>query len=274
MNQRGIHHEPLFHRFARRLTADGDPAPAGGGSPPAPAVVPPAGDGGAAPAPTVEAPAKPGDLNPAPASEPKSLLSDAKPEPIPVETEEQKAERLKNETPEEKTAREKVEADKAEADKGARAEAIKPYDALTLPEGMLADQPAFVDFKNTALDLGIEPEKAQKLIDTVAPKMKEAAEAPYNLWADTQEKWVSEIKADPVIGGANMEKALAVAARAIETYGTPELRTALAFTGAGNNPAVIRWMHKVGLTLGEGKPVEAKSAPTPKAPLATRMYGT
>ena len=188
----------------------------------------------------------------------------------PLETEEQKAERLKNETPEQKAAR---EADEAKA----RAEAMKPYDELKLPEGMPADQPAFVDFKNTALALGVEPEKAQKLIDTVAPRMKEALEAPYNQWADTQEKWVSEIKADPELGGAKFDANIANAALALDKYGTPEegrkLRAALAFTGAGNHPEIFRWMSRVGATLREGGPVNAKPAAA-KPSAASQLYPT
>ncbi len=253
---------PIFDRFARRLTAEGDPAP-GGGSP-ASADPPPAGDGGAAPAPAVEAPI-------APASEPTSLLSEAKAPETPPETEEQKAERLKNETPEQKAEREKAETE-------ARAEALKPYDALKLPEGMPADQPAFVDFRNAALDLEIAPEKAQKLIDTVAPKMKEALEGPYNLWADTQVKWVEEIKADTELGGAKFDAAISDAAIALDKFGTPEegkkLRAALAFTGAGNHPEIFRWMARVGAKFREGGPVNAKPAAGAKPSAASLLYPT
>jgi hypothetical protein len=103
MNQRHQWgHEPLFDRFARRLTADGD-TPAGGAA--APAAASPPADGGAAPD-AGGAPPAPAAGDPPPP--PKSLLTDAKvpdePKPAPVvpETPEQKAERLKNETPAEK----------------------------------------------------------------------------------------------------------------------------------------------------------------------------
>lgn len=262
---RHFNSDPLFNRFARLLTADGDAAPGGGSSPSA--VTPPAGDAGAAAAPAVEAPKI------APASEPTSLLSEAKapdaPAPV-AETEEQKAARLAAETPEQKTAREAEEAK-------VRTEAMVPYDALKLPEGMPADQPAFVDFKNAAHDLGVEPEKAQKLIDTVAPKMKEALEGPYNLWADTQVKWVNEIKADAELGGAKFDANIANAAIALDKFGTPEegrkLRAALAFTGAGNNPEIFRWMARVGAKFKEGGPVQAQTAPA-KAFNAADLYPT
>lgn len=188
----------------------------------------------------------------------------------PAETEEQKAERLKNETPEQKTAREAEEAK-------VRTEALKPYDALTLPEGVPADQPLFGEFKNLALDEGIAPEKAQKLVDLMVPKIVEAQKKPYEMWADTQEAWVNEIKADPVIG-KDLDKQIAIAARAIDNFGSADdrlaVRKALAFTGAGNNPAIVRWMHQVGLTLGEGVPVNGKPAGADKPSLAQLAYPT
>ncbi len=254
--------ERILDKFARRLTADGDAAPgAGGASPVAPASDAPPAGGGAAP-PAGAAP----DAAPA---EPTSLLSEPpKPEPVVVETDEQKAERLKNETPEQKAEREGKEAE-------ARAEALKPYDALKLPEGVPADQPLFSTFKSLALDEGIAPEKAQKLVDLMVPKIVEAQKAPYELWADTQEAWVKEVKEDPVIG-KDLDKNIAIASRAIDNFGTPEdrlaVRKALAFTGAGNNPAIVRWMHQVGMTLKEGSPVSAKPAAGAKPSLAELAY--
>lgn len=254
----------IIDRFARRLMVDGDPAPAGGSSP-EPVVAPPAG-GGAAP-PAGEAPA-------AAATEPKSLLSDAPVEGVlpaeepKVETPEEKAARLAAETPEQKTEREKVETE-------AKAAKLATYDVLKLPEGMPADQPAFVDFKSEAADLDIPPEKAQRLLDKVAPKIMEATKAPYELWADTQEKWVAEVKADPIIG-KDLDRNIAIAARAIDSYGSDAdrlaVRKALAFTGAGNHPDIVRWMHRVGSTLQEGKPVNAKPAEGAKPSLAQKAY--
>lgn len=278
MNQRHQWgHEPLFDRFARRLMADGDGTPAGGAPAPDAAASPPA-DGGAAP-----------DAGgaPAPAAQPKSLLTDAKapdgtpdpaPEPVkPPETEAEKAERLKNETPADKEAREKLETEEAEKAKAARTEALKPYDALKLPEGMPADQPAFVDFKNQALDLGVEPEKAQKLIDTVAPKLQEAVDAPYKAWAETQEQWIKACETDTEFGGANFEKNLGYAALAIDKFGGgekgAELRKAFAFTGAGSNPEIIRAFYRMGKAMSEGVPVLAKPAAADKS-VAARMYPT
>ncbi len=273
MNQRHQWgHEPLFDRYARRLLADGDPAPAGGAPAPAAAASPPA-DGGAAP-------------DAGGAAAPKSLLTDAKSpeggEPAPVEppkveeTPEQKAERLKNETPDEKTAREAQEAKDAETAKAARTEALKPYDALKLPEGMPADQPAFVDFKNQALDLGVEPEKAQKLIDTVAPKLQEAVDAPYKAWAETQEAWIKEAQNHPEYGGADFEKNLGHAARFIDKFGGGEkgadLRKAFSFTGAGSHPAIIGALIRAGKAMAEGVPIDGKVPPVPKG--ADSLYPT
>lgn len=44
---------------------------------------------------------------------------------------------------------------------------------------------------------------------------------------------------------------LAIAKKALDTYGTPEIRQLLETTGLGNNPEMIRFFWRVGKTLTE-----------------------
>lgn len=191
-----------------------------------------------------------------------------------AETPEQKAERLKNETPEQKVEREKVE--KAEADKKT-AEVLKTYEAIKMPEGVNKDQPAVQDFLKVAAEDGMPLEKAQRLVDSVAPKLQAAVDAPYKAWADVNAQWVTELKTDMEIGGDKLKENLGLAAKAIDTYSgaaaTPEgkaVRDALEFTGAGNNPAIVRMLVKVGKALAEGGPLGGNNKPS--ADLAAMMY--
>lgn len=260
MRYRGDASDRILDRFARRLMAEGDPAPVGGAAPVAEPTAAPPGADVAAPAPGVVPEIV----------VPPSLLGDEPPapEPAPPETEEQKAARLAAETPEQKAEREKAEGE-------AKAAARVPYDALKLPEGMPADQPAFAAFKDQALELGVEPEKAQKLIDTVAPQMKEALEAPYNQWAETVVEWVRQCKEDKEFGGADFEKNLAFASQFIDKIGGSEaaaVRKALNFTGAGNNPDMVRFLVRAGKAMQEATPIVAKPAAPEPASVARRAY--
>ncbi len=162
-------------------------------------------------------------------------------------------------------------ADTPPAEGETPAEAPKPpdYSAITLPEGV-TEGAVYDAFKEAAGKSGLAPEAAQALVDAVGPKLAEQVkaqlEAPYKAWTETQTAWVEEIKADPVIGGAKLDENLAMAATALDAFGGQKLREALDFTGAGNNPEVVKAFIQMGKMLTEGKfipgspPPQAKSA--------------
>ena len=86
----------------------------------------------------------------------------------------------------------------------------------------------------------------QKFVDLYTEAVIEATESQQKMWADTQQQWVDQAKADPEIGGDKFENNLGDAKRAIKQFGTPELDEAMAVTGAGNHPEFIRFMSRVG----------------------------
>lgn len=172
---------------------------------------------------------------------------------------------------------EQTEEEKAAA-AAKRADTLKSYDALKLPDGADPAQPAMVKFKETAADLGLPADQAQKLVDTVAPQLQEALAAPYNAWADTIEGWVAEAQKDPEIGGAKFKENLGLAATAIRELGGTEaskISKALAFTGAGNNPEILRLLVRAGKLVSEGKIAAAGNAAPAKRPtIAEQFYPT
>lgn len=161
------------------------------------------------------------------------------------------------------------------AEEAAKAEPLKPEDyKFELPENIAAEDPALKAFTEGAAELGISQEAAQALINKVAPQMQEAALEPYRQWAQLQEKWLGEVKADPEIGGSKLEGALATIASAFNTLGDnggKDVRAALDMTGAGNHPAVIKFMHKVAVALTEAGAVTG-SPPNGAKSAAERMY--
>jgi hypothetical protein len=108
------------------------------------------------------------------------------------------------------------------------------------------------DFGKVATEHGLSQPAAQALLDLHTKVLKEAAVAPYQLWAKTQSDWQDAIKADPEIGGDKLDANLAKVSKVLDQYGTKELRQALAYTGAGNNPEIARFMVKMADVLVEG----------------------
>jgi hypothetical protein len=167
-----------------------------------------------------------------------------------------------------------------EATDGGEAKAPEPvaYD-LKLPEGIEVDKAQLDAFTALLGENKVAPEVAQKLADLHIAAVKQIAEAPYQQWKDMQVTWQNEIKADPDFGGAKLEsETLPAIANALRVFSpTPEaeaaLRKAFSFTGAGNNPEIVRFVARIGKAVSEGSHVPAggPTAESQKSP-AEKLY--
>lgn len=125
------------------------------------------------------------------------------------------------------------------------------YKDFTLPEGWEIDKDAIGEFKSVAKELGLTQEQAQKLVDMQTKFSGKQNESLQSSWDKVQEHWRSEAEADKEFGGTNFQANVGVAKKALDKYGTPELREVIEVTGMGNNPELIRFLYRVGKTLGE-----------------------
>lgn len=225
---------------------------------PAPAPAPAAAPSAAPEKPAVSSPA-PG-ATPAPEVAP-NLIADAKGEAEPAKPAE-------------------VKVDEAKP-----ADAKAPlFPDLKLPEGVKADDPTIGQFKQDFADAGLSSEQVQKLVDKYGGKLmlvaevQKAFDAQAQLWKDTQQQWVDKVKADPEVGGANLQTNLAGIGKLIDRFGgkeSVELRKAFGLTGAGNHPEIVRFFTRIakatnleGSTVTGGKP-----APTTFKSAASTLYG-
>lgn len=142
---------------------------------------------------------------------------------------------------------------------------------FTLPEGVTLDEELGGMFKEFAKAKNLTKEEAQGLLDLSLKAQEKQAEA----YRATQAEWVNQSKADKEFGGGQFDQNLAVANKALDAFGTPELKTLLRTTGFGNHPEVIRAFVNVGKAVGEDKLV-VRGNHTPQAlnpdPIAKRMY--
>lgn len=171
----------------------------------------------------------------------------------------------------------KVDGEKKEGD-----DAPIEYVDFTLPEGSTLDPELRGKFTDILAKSGVSQDDAQSLVDLYGGEMKklaDAAKAPYEVWHKTRLEWQASVKADPELGGANYEPMKAEVAKVIDALsGDPkdakELRQALAFTGAGNNPAVLRFLYRAAQAMNEGATVQG-GGPTKEGTSAAKlMYPT
>ena len=125
-----------------------------------------------------------------------------------------------------------------------------------MPEGVELDKAAADEFSAIAKEHKLTQEQAQKFADIGAKMAQRQQEAHTKL----VESWVEQVKTDKDIGGDKLDENLAVARKALETFGTPELRDVHNSTGLGNHPAVIKAFYKAGKAISEDRVVSGQPA--------------
>lgn len=161
----------------------------------------------------------------------------------------------------------------AEAKPGDTGQPPQPeYTDFSLAEGMELDTEVFDSFKGIAKELGIPQEAAQKLIDLQGQLEAKRAVAQQQQLAEQAQQWADAVKADKEIGGENYDKSVATAVKAIEQFGSPELRNLLSETGIGNHPELVKFCHRIGKALSEDSLVMGGNQ-KPSARTADVLFG-
>jgi len=175
----------------------------------------------------------------------------------------------------------KATFDKAAADAKAAEDSAKANDTklnpfkpeeIKLPEGMSVDPALSKSFSDIINSSGVPRDVAQKLVDLQVQSMKAISEEGTRAWTETQENWRKEITADPMFAGENLTKHTTAISRLLDTHGSPEVRQAFDITGAGNNPAIVKFLAKVASTFTEGTLVQSNTPTGQATPLENRLY--
>lgn len=111
-----------------------------------------------------------------------------------------------------------------------------------MPEGMDLDTAAAYEFSSIAKELKLSQDDANKVAQVGVKMAQRQQEAHIKQVA----QWAEEVKADPDIGGDKLDRNLAYARKALDTFGTPELKQVLNQTGMGNHPELVKLLVKLG----------------------------
>lgn len=159
----------------------------------------------------------------------------------------------------------------------------QPNDTTTQPTSGAPDKYDFKPPQGTALDdtviaaatpifreLGLSQAAADKLVDFYNQQMKAVADTGAKAVLAMREKWVTEVRSDPEMGG-KLESIKADVGRALDTLNDAKLiqdfKTAMDLTGAGDNPAFVKAFWKLSQRVIEGKPVTG-GGPSPHGQVA------
>jgi hypothetical protein len=153
------------------------------------------------------------------------------------------------------------------------------------PEGMTFDQEAFDAVEPTLRDLNLSPAAAQALTSAYAEKVvpllvargeKQAKEAFDANGVKLRADWESAARADPEIGGQNFDRTVDAVAQVWGKFGIKKgegIRALLDESGLGNHPDMLRFLSRVGTSMGEKGFVTSDGRGADTRPVWDRVYG-
>ncbi|EEZ1594083.1 peptidase [Escherichia coli] len=212
-------------------------------------------DGGVAPA--ASEPSAPAGDNPAPVGDPSQQEGD-KPQPVADGDKPADDKKSENDKQDEKKDGDKPADDKkSENDKqdekkdGDKPEGAPEKYEFQAAEGVELDTEALKEFEPVARELNLTNEQAQKLVDAYPKILAGVQQRQAEAWQKTTEQWAADVKADKEIGGDKLISNLSAAQRALDQFGTPELKEYLNTTGLGNHPDLVKTFVKIGKAMSE-----------------------
>ncbi|CAB5643015.1 MULTISPECIES: peptidase [Providencia] len=120
---------------------------------------------------------------------------------------------------------------------------------FTAGEGQELDKEAVAAFEPIAREIGLSNEQAQKIVDvygsTIIPQIAKQQEAA---WQKQVTEWAETVKADKELGSV---ESIGNAQKAMDQFGTPELKQYLNDSGLGNHPELFRIFSRIGKAMSE-----------------------
>ena len=147
-------------------------------------------------------------------------------------------------------------------------------------EGMTLDTHLLQSADPVLRELGLSNDQAGKLLPLAQSVMQRTQESLLNHFADAaaaqKRAWAEEFAADPEIGGARRAESEHLAARGLDALGFSEghpFRQALADSGFGNHPDMIRAFRRLGQLLSEDSGfARAHAGSANQRPVWERLY--
>jgi len=134
--------------------------------------------------------------------------------------------------------------------------APEEYSDFTVPEGVEIDTELLGSFKETAKEMNLTQDNAQKLVDMANTLSTQLVEKQQVEWTNVREQWKADLDTDKDFGGPKLNETQVRCQRTLAKFGNDNLIQFLDSTGYGDNPDIVRLLAKVDMALSEDKVVE------------------
>lgn len=165
-----------------------------------------------------------------------------------------------------------AKADGAKAEGDALTGAPEKYEDFKLPEGVKIDPEMMQEFTALAKDLKLNQADAQRATDLGAKLAVKIANKSTEIFQAAKASWIEASNADKEFGGDAIKENLAVAKKALDVFGTPQLREMLDQSGLEAHPEMIRLFWKMGKRISEDNKLVRGNGPTPDTAASAKLY--
>lgn len=131
--------------------------------------------------------------------------------------------------------------------KPAEARAPAEYADFNLGDGKTLPPEVAAKVKEIAKDMDLTQEQAQKLVEL---NLKQDMAQTEQLATQSQQ-WLAGLPSDKEFGGDKFSENMAIAKKAIDAFGSPELKSLLDQTKLGNHPELIRAFYRAGQAISQ-----------------------
>lgn len=162
-------------------------------------------------------------------------------------------------------------------------EVPEAYADFTLPEGVTLDdldQDAIPQVHELFKDLGLSQEKADMAFGRMLQIQQAMAGTPEQQQQqmeqniiDLNASYAQQCRDLPDIGGANFEASLEQASKVMATFGDPDVRMLLTYTGVGSHPAFFKFIHSISTRLSPDTFVNGGEQAQPNQRSADVLFG-
>ncbi len=135
-------------------------------------------------------------------------------------------------------------------------------------------------FDSHAKDMGLTQDQYQAVIDYDIERGKAAVEYQATAFNERIDAWGEEVKADKELGGESLQQNLGLAKKVLDGYGSEGFQRMLDKPsaenpdglGLGNHPEMIRFLNRVGKSVGESDFIDGDGHKAQDQDGLQRMY--
>lgn len=153
-------------------------------------------------------------------------------------------------------------------------EQVLEYQDFTAPEDVVLDTELLGEFKAKAKEMGLPQDKAQQVVDLGVKLQQKWQTQHMQQIEQTKTQWAEQANADKEFGGEKIAENLSIAKKALDAFGTPELKRLLNDSGLGNHPEIIRAFYRAGKQISEDRFVGGGNGPSGSVDPAKVLFPT